>query len=58
VMVALCDVPLVVADFIVSDLDLERVDKHVIKERMTAYANSAALNIGDPGCAVCPCFQV
>ena len=25
-MVALCDVPLVVADFIVSDLDLERVE--------------------------------
>jgi len=57
-MLSLSELPECVEDFIVSDLDLERVDKHVIKERMTAYANSAALNIGDPGCAVCPCFQV
>ena len=53
-MVALCDVPLVVADFIVSDLDLERVERRVVPERMilfTANADSAGGVCGCPaGC--------
>ncbi len=49
-MVALCDVPLVVADFIVSDLDLERVERRVVPERMTVFT----ANVDSAG-GVCGC---
>lgn len=50
-MVALCDVPSVVADFIVSDLDLERVERKVVPERMITYAQNT--NFDEPPCN-CP----
>ncbi len=49
-MVALCDVPLVVADFIVSDLDLERVERRVVPERMTVFTANADSAGGVCGC--------
>ena len=49
-MVALCDVPLVVADFIVSDLDLERVERRVVPERMAVFTANA-----DSAGGVCAC---
>ena len=49
-MVALCDVPLVVADFIVSDLDLERVENFrvVPESKFLLYAANV-----DAACAEC-----
>jgi hypothetical protein len=49
-MVALCDVPLVVADFVVSDLDWERVERRVVYERMTVFSANADSAGGVCGC--------
>lgn len=49
-MVALCDVPFVVADFIVSDLDLERVERRVVPERMAVFTANT-----DSAGGVCAC---
>ena len=57
-MLNLCDLPECVDDCVISDLDLGRVERFIVPERMTAYASSAGLNIGDPGCTICPCFNV
>ena len=54
-MLNLCDLPECVEDFIVSDLDLGRVNRYIVPERMIAYAANAGLTIGTEQCVICPC---
>ena len=57
-MLNLCDLPECVDDCVISDFDLRSVERYVVPERMIAYVDNAGLNIGDPGCTLCPCFNV
>ena len=54
-MLNLCDLPECVDDCVISDLDLGRVERYVVPERMIAYAPNAGQTIGTEQCVICPC---
>jgi hypothetical protein len=56
-MFSLSDLPECVDDFIVSDLDLGRVNRYIVPERMIAYAVSAVSTIESAFCELCPCYN-
>ncbi len=54
-MLSLSELPECVEDFVVSDLDLGRVNRYIVPERMIAYAANVGQTIGTAFCELCPC---